>query len=652
MIRAKENLARDLGGSQVSLKSQPKPIGVRILLGLVAFAMTGGIIAAFIPMLTSKGQGTDQAASLFKVNGEGVSQDEIDRLKKGSPIFAQVDNPSVLGDDLKTLLVGVLVQQKAVSVDTAKIEIADKEVNDQVTKIRKDNQLEDTQKWTDALAARGYTDISFRKQVKISLAAQKRQKEVVAGLTASDAEAKLIFEVYPEKFRSEAKVVARQIKFTDRTKADAALKAIKAGADFAQTATANGAANGGLVGGDKGAGALSFPATVSTTVLALKAGQVSDVLVDSKDFYVVKVEKNLAPVPKTFDEAKADILKQVKTSKENGALEQWQNNLLFGAKLESSDAKWAFNNPIIATVEGQPVYYFDLVKRLYGNQQIQQMLQSNQADPNILNTFKPTILDGLIREKLAMVIATKEKLPVVGPSTEVINQVGLYHTRDFKLSEDAIKALYQKTQANYKAPGLATMIEGSFATKAEAEAFRKAFIAKPSSDFTQAVSNAGGTANELGKMTDTDQSGKTAPQVIASVFGGKLQAAGAGNLSDVVEIKTVVDAKAAEVVRYTVTYALELVKPKTQTYEEVRDTVKAQADTQERQKALDSYFKGVLKDYKVDNKLKDVMDAQAKRVAAPKSVAPTAPTGIAPTATTPAPTPATGTAPTSTPATK
>lgn len=650
MIRAKENLARDLGGSQVSLESQPKPIGIRILLGLVAFAMTGGIVAAFIPMLTSKGQSADQAASLFKVNGQGVSQDEIDRLKKGSPIFAQVDVPSVLGDDLKTLLVGVLVQQKAVSVDTAKIEIADKDVNDQVTKIRKDNQLEDTQKWTDALAARGYTDISFRKQVKISLAAQKRQKEVVAGIVASDAEAKLIFDLFPEKFSSEAKVVARQIKFADRSKADAALKAIKAGTDFAKTATANGAANGGLVGGDKGAGALSFPAAVSTPVLALKAGQVSDVLVDGKDFYVVKVEKKLAPVPKTFDEAKAEILKQVKTSKENGALEQWQNNLLFGAKLESTDAKWVFNNPVIATVEGQPVYYFDLVKRLYSNQQIQQLLQSGQADPSILNTFKPTILDGLIREKLATIIAAKEKLPVSGPSTEVINQVGLYHTRDFKLSEDAIKALYQKTQANYKAPGSATLFEGSFATKAEAEAFRKAFTLKPSSDFTQAVINAGGTANELGKMTDTDQSGKTAPQVIASVFGGKLQTAGAGSLSEVVEIKTVVDAKAAEVVRYTVTYALELVQPKTQTYEEVRDTVKAQADTQERQKALDAYFKSVLKDYKVDNKLKDVMDAQAKRVAtaAPKSVAPTAPTGVAPTATTPA----TGTAPTTTPATK
>jgi parvulin-like peptidyl-prolyl isomerase len=641
----------------VSLESQPKPIGVRILLGLVALAMSGGVIVLFIPMLTSKGQSADTGASLFKVNGEGVTQAEVDRMKSGSAIFTQADTPSVLGDDIKTLMMGVLVQGKTVSVDAAKIIVSDKEVSDTINKIRKDRQLEDTQKWTEFLSQIKLTDLTARQEIRRSLAQQKRIEEIRKGVTTSDAEAKLIFELYPEKFRSEAKVIARQIKFSDHAKADVALKAITSGADFAKTATANGAASGGLVGGDKGAGALSFPAAVSTAVFALKAGQVSDVIVDGKDFYVVKVEKTIAPVPKTYEEAKTDLTKQVKTLKENGALEVWQHDLLSSAKLESTDAKWTFNNPVIATVEGQAIYYFELINRLYSNQQIQQMLQSGQADPSILNTFKPTILDGLIREKVAVALAAKDKLAVSGPSTEVINQVGLYHTKDFKLSEDAIKALYEKTKDNYKMPGSATLIEGSFPTKAGAEAFRKTFLLKPSSDFTQAVMNAGGTANELGKIADAEQ--RTAPQVSAAVFTGKLQAAGAGNLSEVVEIKTVIEAKNPEVVRYTVGYVTNLVKPKTQSYAEVRDTVKSQAETQERQKALDGYFKGVIKDFKVENKLKEVMDVQAKRVAAaaPKSVAPTAPTGAAPTASTPAGTApatsaATGSAPATTPTTK
>ena len=246
-------------------------------------------------------------------------------------------------------------------------------------------------------------------------------------------------------------------------------------------------------------------------------------------------------------------------------------------------------------------------------------------DPNMLNTvFKPQILDGIVREKLARAIVAKEKLPLVGPANELVTALGFYKTRDLKVKDSDVKDFYQKNIKDYTLPGNADLTEASFVTRAEAEQFRKSFLSKKGANFTQAVSDAGGTANELGAVANDDSGARLSTAVVNAVFKGTVQTAGNGSLTDVVEVKS------PEVTRYVVAYATEFIKPRVQPFAEVQDSVKALVEGQARQKASEAYFAKMQKDFSVQNLLKAAVDEQAKRVPQVKTPA-TPATPVAPT---------------------
>lgn len=630
----------------MTLEAPPKKLGVRIALGVVAVALAGGMVYSFIPALSMGQNKTSTGTPVLKVNGQNLTLQEVEKYRstgQAAQLFG-LSSTGILGDDLKTLATYLVIRQKVLEQDTASIGVSSDDVNKQVADIRSKNNLQDTAKYTDALGRAGLTDVTLRQQIRAGLAAQKRQEALVKDVKATDAEVQLFFEINKANFKTEPKVIARQIVFDTKVKADEVLGKARAGSDFSALANANGGKDGGLVNGGKGASALAFPAAVSTAVFALPSGGITDVLESDKKFYIVKVDKLEAPAPKSFADAKADVLKTVEQGKKNAILESWQRDLMNKAKIETVDKTYDYSNPTVATVDGQPISYAEVLLQTYGNQQVSQLL--GQLGPNgasfVNQSFKPQAVETVINQKIARAAAAKQKLALVGNDADVLALFSLWGTRDFKITDADLQAYYKKNAAQYSAPGNADLTSATFDTEAEANSFRSSFLTSKG-DFTALGSAAGGTVSEFGKVPDAAPSSQSPPPAISTALSDavfkkpNLSAAGEGSLTGVVKLE-------GTPTRYGLVYVRELVKTQVKPYAAVAGEVRAGVEKEKRPAAVKTFLDAQRKGIKIENNLDKVLKNQDARVKAAEAAKPAIPPAVPGT-------PGTGTAPSSTPAT-
>ncbi|THF85896.1 peptidyl-prolyl cis-trans isomerase [Deinococcus sp. KSM4-11] len=620
-----------------------KPL-VNGLLILLAILLVAGMAYQFTPALQSGSLfGNKQTGTpALTVNGQTVTVEELEAVKAGNQVLASTDT-GVLADDFKTYIVQSKVREKLITDAVKDIKVSRDDVNADVKKIREQNQLTDDKAWTDALQSRGFTDASFREQVRASLAYQRKVEDLKkAAPAATDAEVKAYYDLNPQAFQSDARIVGRQIVVSDKAKAAALLAQVKGGADFAQLASTNNAAadfkdRGGALGPiENGAprpvAQVALPTEVGPAAFALTQGGVTDVLSSGGKFYIVKVEKYLAPAAKPFADAKADAVTAVNEQKKNAALESWIAGLEKDEKIEFKDPNWKIENPTVATVAGQNIPYSDVLEQVVNNQQFGQLLQqvpADQAAQLVNGILKPQVMQQLIQGYAAPTIAQKLNLNLAGSRQEVAAGLAAYGARDVKVTDADIQAFYDQNKSQFQTAASGTVSEANFKDQAKAVAFRSGW--NGSGTFTSAATKAGGTVSEHGAVTAGD--GKLATDLNAAVFTAKtLRTAGEGSLSDVV--------KSGD--RYSVLYVTDLKAAATQPLSAVRSQIETQVLASKKQAEGQKFLSAQVATLKPVDKLKDVLAAQAKRVAAATPKATTPATGSG--ATTPATgTPATGT---------
>ena len=634
----------------MTLEAPPKKLGVRIALGVVAVALAGGMVYSFIPALSMGNNPATAGTTVLKVNGQNLTLQEVEKFRstgQAAQLFG-LASTGLLGDDLKTMATYLVIRQKVLEQDTAQISVSNADVSKQVDEIRKNNNLQDTTKYTEALKGAGLTDVTLRQQIKTGLAAEKRQTELVKDVKTTDPELQFFYDLNKASFKSEPKVVARQIVFTDKTKAASVLKQARAGGNFATLANANGGKDGGVVNAGKGATALAFPEGVSAAVFALPAGGITEVLESDKKFYVVKVDKLEAAGTKSFAEAKPDVVKAVEQSKKNAILEEWQQGLLSKAKLETVDKTYGYSNPTVATVDGKAIPYAEVLLQTYGNQQVSQLLQ--QLGPNgasfVNQSFKPQVVESIINQKIARAAAAGQKLAISGSDAEVLGQYSLWGTRDFKITDADLQAFYKKNTAQYSVAGNADLTGATFNSQAEAGSFRSSFLSR-GGDFTALGSAAGGTVSEFGKVQNAGANPQGADTRLPSALqdavfkNAKLTPAGEGSLSNVVAL-------GGTPPRFGLVYVSDLVKTRVKPFSEVTTEVRAGVEAEKRPAAVKTFLNAQRKGIKIENNLEKVLKEQETRVtAAEKAAAPATPAPGTPAPTTPG----TGSAPSSAPAT-
>jgi peptidyl-prolyl cis-trans isomerase C len=172
-------------------------------------------------------------------------------------------------------------------------------------------------------------------------------KEIAAKIAVSDAEAKKFYDENIDKFKEGENIRASHIlcgidpkataeeKKKAKEKAEALLKEIKAGKDFAELAKTNSSCPSSAQGGDLGVfGKGQMVPSFEAAAFALKPGEVSDVVETQFGYHIIKLtEKKEAGVTK-FDEVKERIQEYLKGTKMQKAVADYIDNLKVKAKIE------------------------------------------------------------------------------------------------------------------------------------------------------------------------------------------------------------------------------------------------------------------------------------------------------------------------------
>ena len=613
-----------------------KKVAVPVLSGVFVLVVGVLLLLNFLPSLRG---GAAQGTPALKVNGTTVTREQLEAIKTRNPVLGSATS-GPLGDDFKTLIIDQQIRDTLIGAASADQKIERSVVNAQVTETRSKNNLTENKAWTDALRGAGFSDSSYREYLRTQLAIQAKAKAIQASAPKpTEAQLQLYYQLNAQTFRSDPRIVAREIVVATKARADQLLTQLRGGADFAKLAAANSLENkerGGAIGPlENGAprpvAQVALPTEVGAAAFVRTTGGLTEVVSSGGKFYIVKVEKFLPAAPKPFAEAKAAVSDAVSTELKNQALENWVDGLKKNVKVESVSPDWKYNNPVVATVGTQDIPYAEVVTGVVSNQQFSALLQQQTAEqvaPLVNSFLKPGIVQQLTQQYAAPAIVKAQNLPLVGNRAGLLAGLNAYGARDAKVSDTDVQAFYAGNQKNFQTTAKATVSEAVFANKQQALVFRQEF---KSGDFTALASKAGATVSERGSVTAGDK--KLNDALDRAVFAAnRLQAAGEGSLSDVTDTSG----------RYSLAYVSDLVKASVRPLSEVRTSIYDQLLAQKKQAAATAYVAAQMKTVKTQDLLAQVLAAQTKRLAAeaPKATTPTAPAGSA-TPATPTTTPAT-----------
>ena len=609
-----------------------KKVAIPVLSGVFVVVVGVLLLLIFLPSLRG---GAAQGTPALKVNGVNVTKEQLEAVRTQNPVLGSATSGPI-GDDFKTLIIDQQINQALLKQASADQQIERSAVAEQVTKTRSGNNLTDNKAWTDALRGAGFSDSSYREYVRNSLAIQAKAKAIQAAAPKpTDAQLQLYYQLNPQAFQSDPRIAAREIVVATKARADQLLTQLKGGADFAKLATANSLENkerGGAIGPlENGAprpvAQVALPTEVGAAAFARTTGGLTEVVSSGGKFYIVKVEKVLPAATKPFTEVKAAVSEAVGTELKNQALESWVDGLKKNVKVEAISPDWKYNNPAVATVNGQSIPYAEVVTGVVSNQQFSALLQQQTAEqvaPLVNSFLKPGIVQQLTQQYAAPAIVKAQNLPLVGSRAELLAGLNAYGARDAKVSDADVQAFYAGNKKNFQTTAKATVSEAVFDDKQRALAFRQEF---KSGDFTALASKAGATVSERGSVTAGDKKLNDALDKV--VFAAnRLQAAGEGSLSDVTDTSG----------KYSLAYVSDLVKASVRPLSEVKTSIYDQLLTQKKQAAATAYVTAQMKTVKTQDLLAQVLAAQTKRLAAE---APKTSTPAAPTPTTPAPAPTT-----------
>lgn len=287
----------------------------------------------------TKSSATTASTPIAKVNGTVITRGELDRSVR--IMLVQSRQTAPLTDEqkksLESALTSQLISAELLYQAGKKYEIkdVDKQVDSLVAQRKaKFPTQKDMEKW---MKDNGLTDKDLkefaRKEIYIN---NLVEKDIVPKATVTEAEAKKFYDENPEKFKNPESVKASHIlvgvdanasaadKAKAREKAEALLKRVKAGEDFAEIAKKESTCPSAPQGGDlgyftKGQMVPEF----EKAAFDLKPGEVSGIVETKFGYHIIKLVDKKPAGTVTFDDSKqmiSDYLKSNKIQKEISAL--------------------------------------------------------------------------------------------------------------------------------------------------------------------------------------------------------------------------------------------------------------------------------------------------------------------------------------------
>jgi peptidyl-prolyl cis-trans isomerase C len=286
---------------------------------------------------------------LARVNGESIEKWEFDNAVKRVEARAGSPVPPEKRDEVYRGVLDQLVAYHLLAQESRarKLNVTDAEVEAQVGQARQGFPTEEAFKL--GLAAQGITIDQLRLQARAGLQVQKIiEAEVASKIAVQDAEVSAFYQQNLERFQQGETVHASHIligvgqnatpaeKAEARAKADAALKQVRGGADFATMARAQSQDPGSAPnGGDLG----FFPQGQMTpafeaAAFKLKPGAVSGVIETPFGFHIVKVHERRAPRTAPLAEVGGQIKEFLEQGQRETKLEQFVDQVKTKSKVE------------------------------------------------------------------------------------------------------------------------------------------------------------------------------------------------------------------------------------------------------------------------------------------------------------------------------
>jgi parvulin-like peptidyl-prolyl isomerase len=281
-----------------------------------------------------------QVAALRGRINSGLDAETLKNDETVKKMIAEV-TPKILVDTIDEMLLLQLGKEKGYHV-------TDQQFQDWVKEIRKNQNLEDDQKFKAALAQEGMTLDDLRKNFERQVTVYRvQQDEVGQKLQITEEEARQYYLAHQSEFVQPAMVTLREISIEVPTssqggeaginvaqadsaekKAEAIRARIVGGEDFgkvaAEVSSSASKSNGGLIGPI----ALKELSPALQDLLGkLKPGDVSEPVRGARSVQIFKLEKMTSPTPQPFDSVRDIVAEKVYSSRQQSEIQKFLGKL-------------------------------------------------------------------------------------------------------------------------------------------------------------------------------------------------------------------------------------------------------------------------------------------------------------------------------------
>ncbi|HEY2493502.1 MAG TPA: peptidylprolyl isomerase [Paenibacillus sp.] len=287
-------------------------IGVSLVLAIIL------VVVLIRPPFNGSNQ--DNSDAVATVNNVNISKDKL------------YDALVVAGgaQTLDSLITEELIEQEAVK---AKITVTDADLDKEIATIKKNFPTEEA--FTEALGQTGMTIADLKDQMKTQV---KIRKILEPKVTVTDADVKQNFEDNKATYDTAEQVRASHILVATKAEAEAILKELKAGGDFAAIAKEKSIDPGSKdAGGDLdffARGAMVEP--FEKVAFALKKDELSGVVSTTHGFHIIKLTDRKEAHKATLEEKSADIREQLVTAKVSEMSTTWLTEIKEKATIKNT----------------------------------------------------------------------------------------------------------------------------------------------------------------------------------------------------------------------------------------------------------------------------------------------------------------------------
>ncbi|MBB6692947.1 peptidylprolyl isomerase [Cohnella xylanilytica] len=296
-------------------------------------------IVALVVVLVRESGGASGSEAVGELNGKKITESELyDEMVK------------TMGETQVGSSLDQLMTMRLISIEAEKTgkTVSDADVTAYIDQIKKENGFETDEMFEQALASSGLTLETFKEQVRpnIELRYIFEKKEA-----PTEDQLKAYYEKNKESFGTPEEVKASHILLNTKAEAEAVLKQLKEGADFASLAKEKSQDPGSKdSGGDLG----FFPKgrmneQFETAAFALKKGEMSGVVESPNGFHIIKVTDRKEAVVPTYEEVKQEVKNKYLDEKVNEGASAWiadaKKELGYKNYLTKEDATQASETP-------------------------------------------------------------------------------------------------------------------------------------------------------------------------------------------------------------------------------------------------------------------------------------------------------------------